>query len=104
MKALLQHVGDRIKRRILEKWRGRAFEPGIGSSGNLFAKALHQARFADAGFADNRDDLTFALAHALPTIHQQTQFVLAPDERGHPAHCRLPPASRPRIPLGRTTR
>jgi hypothetical protein len=70
MKSLLQHVGDSIKRRILEKWRGRAFEPGIGIGGNLFAKTLQQARFADPGFADNCDYLTFALAYALPTVHQ----------------------------------
>jgi hypothetical protein len=37
-------------------------KPGIGPSRKLFAKALHQARFADAAFTDNRNDLTVALA------------------------------------------
>src|SRR5438067_1573228 len=86
MKTLLQHIGDRIEGRILEKRSGRAFEPGIGSGCNFFAKALQQTRFANAGLAYNCNYLTLALAHTLPTIHQQAQLVIAADEWRQAAH------------------
>jgi hypothetical protein len=50
--------------------------------GNLFTEALYEARFADAGLADDQHHLTFTLERAIPSIHQRAQFVLAPDERG----------------------
>ncbi len=43
-------------------------------------EALQQARFADPRFADDQRHLAFTIQHALPTIHQRAQFVLAPDE------------------------
>src|SRR5579864_9721165 len=43
-------------------------------------EALHQARFADPRLADDQLHLAVAFEGALPTIHQQAQFVLAPDE------------------------
>ena len=45
-------------------------------------EALHQARFADPRLADDQRHLAFAIEGALPAIHQQAQFVLAPDEWG----------------------
>src|ERR1700676_2887527 len=48
---------------------------------DLFVEALHEARFADAGLADDQRHLTFTFERTLPSIHQRAQFVFAPDER-----------------------
>src|SRR6185312_9949616 len=74
----------RVEGRVLEKGRGRTLQPGMGMGPDLLAKALHQPRFADTGLAHDRDHLTVALAHPLPTTHEQPQFVLAADERRQP--------------------
>ena len=47
---------------------------------NLLMEALHQPRFADPRFADDKRHLTFTVQGALPPICQQAQFVLAPDK------------------------
>ena len=63
-------------------------------------EALHQARFADARFADDQRHLALAIEHALPSIHQQAQFVLAPDERRQSTRSRgrfEPPAHSARL-------
>jgi hypothetical protein len=48
---------------------------------DLFSEALHQARFADPGLAYDQRHLAFTFDGRFPSIHQQTQFVFAPDER-----------------------
>jgi hypothetical protein len=48
---------------------------------DLFSEALHQARFADPGLAYDQRHLAFTFDGTFPSIHQQTQFVFAPDER-----------------------
>src|SRR6516165_11306372 len=50
-------------------------------------EALQQARFADAGLADDQRDLPFTLLAALPARHQRAQLVLAPNERGKSTDC-----------------
>jgi len=50
-------------------------------------EAPHQPRFADPCFADNQRHLAFTIQHALPTIHQRAQFVLAPDECSQSTGC-----------------
>ena len=51
-------------------------------------EALHQARFADPRLAHDQRHLAFTIEGALPSIHQQAQFVLAPDEWSQPTRCR----------------
>ena len=51
---LPQHFGDRIEGRVLEKGAGARFDPGMRRTRDLFMEALHQARFADARFADDQ--------------------------------------------------
>jgi hypothetical protein len=51
-------------------------------STNLFMEALHQARLADPWLSYNQRHLTFTVEGALPAIHQQAQFALAPDKGG----------------------
>jgi hypothetical protein len=53
---------------------------------DLFVEALHQPRFADARLSDDQRHLAFTTPRPLPPIHQQAQFVLAPDKCGQPAH------------------
>jgi hypothetical protein len=49
---------------------------------DLFTEASDHARFADPRFTYYQRHLTFASDGMFPTIHQQAQFVLAPDEWG----------------------
>ena len=71
-----------------------------GVSAELCAKLLDQARLADAGFADDLDELTLAFERARPTARQQRKLVLAADQRRQSAR----PATRRPPPLARTTR
>jgi hypothetical protein len=59
-----------------------------------------QPRFADPRLTDDQSHLAFAFEGPFPTIHQQTQFVLASDNPRDAAAA----SSRPRTPLGCTTR
>ena len=62
---------------------------------DLFMEALEQARFADSRFANDQRHLAFAFESMFPSIHQQAQFVLAPDEWSQSTRCRRrfePPA------------
>ena len=71
-----------------------------GVPSDLFMEALHQARFADPRLADDQRHLAFAIEGTLPTIHQQAQFVLAPDEWSQSTRCRCrfePPAYSARL-------
>jgi hypothetical protein len=43
------------------------------------------ARFADAGFAAEQDDLAFAGLGLLPALDQQREFLVAADQRGDAA-------------------
>src|ERR1700732_1522995 len=50
-------------------------------------EALRQARFADPRLADDQRYLAIAIKGSFPTIHQQAQFVLAPDEWSQCMRC-----------------
>ena len=52
-----------------------------GVSREFCAKFLDQARLADAGLADDLDELTLAFERARPTARQQRKLVLAADQR-----------------------
>ena len=52
---------------------GVSAEPGV--------ELLDEPRLAEAGLADDQDELAFACARALPAARQQSEFLLAPDER-----------------------
>jgi hypothetical protein len=77
---LAQHFADGIEGRVLEESAGARFDPGVGHPRDLLSEALHQARLAEAGLADNQCYLTLAFKRPLPAIHQRAQFVLASDE------------------------
>ena len=62
------------------------------------AKLLREARFADAGFADNECELAHAFASQLPASAQQRELLLAPDEGGEKARTSASPAARPHDP------
>ena len=47
------------------------------------AERRENARLPDAGLARDERDLALALARVAPAIHQQRDFMLAPDERRH---------------------
>ena len=46
---------------------------------------MQDARLADTGFARDQRHLRFAAAGAFPTMHQQAEFAVTPDHRGHRA-------------------
>jgi len=50
----------------------------------------HQARFAHPRFIDDQRHLAFLILRVLPTIHQEAQFVLAPDEWSQSTGCGRP--------------
>ena len=52
-----------------------------GVSASFCAELLDEARFADAGLADDLDELTLACQSARPAARQQRKLVLAADER-----------------------
>ena len=80
--ALAAPFGDRVQRRILQELRRRQFDKGVGRLAERRAKLLHEARLADAGFADDEHELARASARPLPAPAQQVELLLAPDERG----------------------
>jgi hypothetical protein len=47
------------------------------------AQGRQKARLADARFAPDEHDLAFAVAGVAPAVHQQRDFVLAPDQWRH---------------------
>ena len=46
----------------------------------LQAKLLDEPRLADAGFADDLDELPLAFRRPFPTSEQEVELLLAPDE------------------------
>ncbi len=77
---LTQPFANRIEGRVLEEGARTGLDPGVRRAGDLLMEALHQARLADAGLADDSNDLAFTVKHAFPSTQQRTQFVLAADE------------------------
>ena len=61
--------------------------------GELCAELLDEARLADAGLADDLDELALAFERARPAARQQRKFVLAADERRQSARPAAPAAA-----------
>ena len=57
-------------------------QPRLGFGGDLFGQHLHQARFADAGFAAEQHHLPRALFDLRPALPQQPYFLLPTHEGG----------------------
>jgi len=87
-KGLLQHVLDRVERRVLVERYRRAFDPRMRRVRNLFAETLNEARLSNSRLAYDQHYLSVTLARLVPAVQEQTQFVLPPDERCQPTHCR----------------
>ena len=85
---LAKHFRNRVEGRVLEKCPGRRLDPGVRRASDLFMEALHHARFADPRFAYDQRHLAFAFEGTFPTIHQQAQFVFAPDKWSQSTRCR----------------
>jgi hypothetical protein len=54
----------------------------LGLGGHLFSQHLHQARFANAGFATEQHHLPEPLLDLCPALPQQRYFLLAAYQRG----------------------
>ena len=80
-KAESAPFGERVQGRVLQELRGGPFDPGVRRLGKSCAELLDQARLADAGLADDLDELAFACERAQPAARQQRDLVLAADER-----------------------
>ena len=91
--ALATPFGDRVQRRILQELRRRQFDKGVRRLTERRAKLLHEARLADAGFADNERELARAIASPIPAPAQQRELLLAPDEGGQRARAAPAPAA-----------
>ena len=85
--------GERVKRRVLQELRGGPFDPGVRRLGEFGAEFLDQARLADAGLADDLDELTLAFERARPAAPQQRKLLLAADERRQGARPAAPAAA-----------
>ena len=72
---------DRVQGRVLQELRGGPFDPGVRRLAEARAELLDQARLADAGLADDLNELALALKRPRPSAHDQRELVLAADER-----------------------
>ena len=68
LQQALRGLDERVKRRVLQKLRAAHFRPGRRMVGDPTVKLRRQARFADACFADEPDELALAGAGALPAF------------------------------------
>jgi hypothetical protein len=67
----------------------------------LQAKLLDEARLADAGLADDLDELPLASCGPLPAPTQEVELLLAPDERSQRAGAEAPATARAHDPKER---
>jgi hypothetical protein len=68
------------------------------------AKLLDKARLADAGLADDLDELPLAFCRPLPAPTQEIEFLLAPNQWGKGAGAEAPAAARADDPVERDQR
>ena len=92
VEALPPPLGDRMQRSILQQLRRVPIDPGVRRDGQTDPKFFQEPRLADAGLADDQNELAFARPGALPTAHQQRQLLLAAGKRGQRPRAGLPPA------------
>ena len=85
MRSRIVQVDQRIQGGVLVVGRTLTRgEPGPGLSGHLVRQHLHQARFADAGFAAEEHDLSEAVFDLCPSLAQHPDLLLPPHQRGPP--------------------
>ena len=72
---------DRMQRRILQELRRTPFDPRVRGLAELRAKLFDQPGLADAGLADDQDELPFARAGAFPAAGEDADVLFAADER-----------------------
>ena len=71
-------LGDRVQRRILQQLRRRPFDKCVRRLAELQSKLLDEARLADAGLADDLDELPLASRRPLPAPAKEVELLLAP--------------------------
>ena len=98
-KAQSAPFGERVQGRVLQELRGGPFDPGVRRLGELCAEFLDQARLADAGLADDLDELALAFERARPAALSSASSSSRPTSG---VRARAPPRRPP--PLARTMR
>src|SRR3984957_14465932 len=81
-----------MQRGVLQELRRTPFDPGVPCLPKPCAKLFDEARLADAGFADDQHELSFAGARAFPAAVDHTKVLRTADERREEPRA-LPPAS-----------
>src|SRR5262252_346039 len=76
----LQVLKERIEGRVLIIRRAAALDLDMWCVGEIVFQRLQQARFANAGLATERDDVSLALLYLSPAGQQQGDFRRAPDQ------------------------
>ena len=76
--------------RVLKELRGAPLDPGMGRLAETGTKLIDKPRLADAGFADDLDELTLARASPLPAAREQIQLLFAAHERRRRPPTRTP--------------
>ena len=92
-KAQSAPFGERVQGRVLQELRGGPFDPGVRRLGEFCAELLDQTRLADAGLADDLDELALAFERARPAALKQGKLVLAADERRQSPRAAAPAAA-----------
>src|SRR5271166_1683024 len=91
--------------RVLQELGGGPLDPGVRRLGELAAELLDEPRLADAGLADDLDELTLAFDRMRPAACQQRELVLAANERRQGARAAAPgAAARPHNAAARAKR
>ena len=80
-KALPAPFRDWMQRRVLQKLRSAPLAPGMRRLSQLRMELLDEPRLAEAGLADDQNELSFASPRTLPAAREHAQFLLAADER-----------------------
>src|SRR5271169_4294164 len=86
-------LGDRMQRRVLQQLRGTPFGPSVWRIDQPRVELLDQARLAEAGLADDLDELALARPRALPAPQQHRDLLLAADQWRQRALARAPAAA-----------
>ena len=72
-------------------------------AGETLAERAGDAGLADPGLAREQHHLALAVAGLLPTVEQERDLLLAPDQRQEAGRARLEPAADPRARRARAT-
>ena len=80
-KALPAPFGNRMKRGVLQKLRSAPLAPGVRRLSQMRTELVQEPRLAEPRFAHDEHELAFAGPDAVPSARQQSQFLLAANER-----------------------